>query len=131
MERKTRQHEAIYAALSKAGRPLLAQEIFALSTEAVPQLSLATVYRNIKALQEEGLIKAVLLPGQNPRYELVSLDHAEHAHHHYFQCRECERVFDLETCPGNLDKLAPNGFLVEDHEIILYGRCEPCATALT
>lgn len=104
-----------------ADRPLLAQEILTLATGVVPQLSIATVYRNIKALQEEGTIKAVVLPGQNPRYELAS-----RAHHHHFQCRECERVFDLETCPGNLESLAPSGFMVEDHEIILYGRCGEC-----
>ena len=96
----------------------------ALATEVVPRLSLATVYRNIKTLQDEGSIKAVVLPGQNPRYELAS-----RSHHHHFQCRQCERVFDLEACPGNLDNLAPSGFMVEEHEIILYGRCGECIDA--
>ena len=123
MERKTRQHQAIYDVIVAAHRPLLAQEVLALATEVVPRLSLATVYRNIKTLQEEGSIKAVMLPGQNPRYELAS-----RSHHHHFQCRQCERVFDLEACPGNLDRLAPSGFMVEDHEIILYGRCGECST---
>jgi Fur family transcriptional regulator, ferric uptake regulator len=122
MERKTRQHQAIHDAIVAAHRPLLAQEVLALASEAVPRLSLATVYRNIKALQDEGSIKAVVLPGQNPRYELAS-----RSHHHYFQCRQCERVFDLEACPGNLERLAPSGFMVEDHEIILYGKCDDCA----
>jgi len=122
MERKTRQHQAIYDVIVAAHRPLLAQEVLVLASQEVPQLSLATVYRNLKFLQEEGNIQAVVLPGQNPRYELTS-----HSHHHHFQCRQCERVFDLEACPGNLDRLAPTGFLVEDHEIILYGRCGDCS----
>jgi Fur family ferric uptake transcriptional regulator len=129
MERKTRQHEAILEVVTQAGRPLFAQEILESAALSVPQLSLATVYRHIKSMQESGVIRAVLLPGQNPRYELALHDH-QHGHHHYFQCRKCERVFDVETCPGNLERLAPTGFLVEDHEIILYGRCEPCASAL-
>lgn len=124
MERKTRQHQAIYDVIVGAHRPLLAHEVLALATEVVPRLSLATVYRNIKTLQDEGSIKAVVLPGQNPRYELAS-----RSHHHHFQCRQCERVFDLEACPGNLDNLAPSGFMVEEHEIILYGRCSECIDA--
>ncbi len=122
MERRTRQNKAIFDVIVSTKRPLLAQEILDLALVAVPQLSVATVYRNIKALQEDGIIKAVVLPGQNPRYELAS-----RAHHHHFQCRQCEKVFELETCPGNLDRLAPSGFMVEDHEIILYGRCDACA----
>jgi len=123
MERKTRQNEAIRDAITAAGRPLLAQEVLEIATHAVPHMSIATVYRNIKALQVAGQIKSVLLPGQNPRYELLG---QRHGHHHYFQCRECERVFAVKTCPGNLDGLAPSGFMVEDHEIILYGRCLEC-----
>lgn len=112
--------------MAAAERPLLAQEILTLASEAVPQLSIATVYRHIKSLQDEGAITPVVLPGQNPRYELAS-----HGHHHHFQCRQCGRVFDLETCPGNLERLAPSGFMVEEHEIILYGRCGDCAAPQT
>jgi len=121
MERKTRQHQAIHDVIVDAGRPLLAQEVLALASEVIPRLSLATVYRNIKTLQDDGSIKAVVLPGQSPRYELSG-----RSHHHHFQCRQCERVFDFVACPGNLDRLAPSGFRVEDHEIILYGRCDDC-----
>lgn len=125
MERKTRQYQAIIEVIAHGGRPLLAQEILELATKAVPQLSLATVYRQIKSLLEDGPIRQVQLPGQNTRYEIDSHEH-DHGHHHYFQCRHCEKVFDVPTCPGNLDELAPAGFLVEHHEIILYGRCGEC-----
>lgn len=123
MERKTRQCRAVLDVMTIAGRPLLAQEILQQAAQAVPLLSLATVYRNLKALQEEGAIERVVLPGQNPRYEL-----AGHVHHHHFQCRGCGRVFDLKGCPGNLDRMAPRGFTVEDHEIILYGHCGDCSS---
>jgi len=121
MERKTRQHQAILDAIFAAHRPLLAQEVLALASVVVPRLSLATVYRKLKVLQDDGDIRAVVIPGQNPRYEL-----ATRSHHHHFQCRQCERVFALEACPGNLDRLAPAGFMVDDHEIILYGSCADC-----
>jgi Fur family ferric uptake transcriptional regulator len=63
----------------------------------------------------------VNLPGENPRFEVVG-----HRHHHHFQCRQCQRVFDVHACPGDLGRLAPQGFTVEDHDLTLYGRCSDC-----
>jgi Fur family transcriptional regulator, ferric uptake regulator len=124
MERTTRQRTAIRDALAQAARPLLPQEVLDAAQQEVPGLGLATVYRNLKALVEEGALTPVNLPGANPRYELV-----QHHHHHHFQCRSCDRVFDVHACPGDLTRLAPAGFTVEDHDLTLYGRCVDCAGA--
>jgi Fur family ferric uptake transcriptional regulator len=124
MERSTRQRTAIRSAVDAAARPLLAQEVLELAQQEVPALGLATVYRNLKSLVEADELKVVQLPGENPRYERKG-----HSHHHHFQCRQCQRVFDVHACPGNLAKLAPKGFSVEDHELTLYGRCADCQTA--
>jgi Fur family ferric uptake transcriptional regulator len=124
MERNTRQRSAIRAAIAQANRPLLPQEVLDAAQQEVPGLGIATVYRNLKALVEEGELQAVHLPGENPRFELVG-----HKHHHHFQCRQCQRVFDVHGCPGNLSRLAPKGFVVEDHDLTLYGRCMSCVPA--
>jgi Fur family ferric uptake transcriptional regulator len=121
MERKTRQRGAIRDAIAQADRPLLPQEVLEAAQHAVPSLGIATVYRNLKVLVEEGELQAVNLPGENPRFELVG-----HQHHHHFQCRQCQRVFDVHACPGDLGSLAPQGFTVEDHDLTLYGRCKDC-----
>ncbi|MGB3070479.1 MAG: transcriptional repressor [Ottowia sp.] len=121
MERSTRQRHSIRSVLEAAGRPLLPSEILAEAQRDVPALGLATVYRNIKQLIDAGEIQAVELPGEHPRYEL-----AGHQHHHHFQCRTCDRVFDVHACPGDMRKLAPHGFIVEDHELTLYGVCVDC-----
>ncbi|KPF56270.1 Fur family transcriptional regulator [beta proteobacterium AAP51] len=121
MERNTRQRSAIRDAIAQAERPLLPQEVLNAAQQAVPGLGIATVYRNLKALTEEGELQAVTLPGENPRFELVG-----HQHHHHFQCRQCQRVFDVHACPGDLSRLAPSGFTVEDHDLTLYGRCKDC-----
>jgi Fur family transcriptional regulator, ferric uptake regulator len=121
MERSTRQRTAIRQVIDAAGRPLSPQEILAASQAAVPSLGIATVYRNIKALLDEGSIDAVTLPGEAPRYEA-----AHQAHHHHFQCTHCERVFDVFSCPGSLQHMAPPGFKVEGHELTLYGQCADC-----
>ena len=51
MERKTRQRVAIREAISESGRPLLPQEVLVAAQNAVPGLSLATVYRNLRSLE--------------------------------------------------------------------------------
>lgn len=87
-------------------------------------MGLATVYRNLKQLVDVGDIQVVELPGEATRYEV-----AGHKHHHHFHCRDCDRVFDVHECPGNMKDLAPRGFIVEDHELTLYGRCSDCRSA--
>jgi Fur family ferric uptake transcriptional regulator len=122
MERNTRQRTAIREAIAQAGRPLLPQEVLSLAEQGAPGLSIATVYRCLRALMDEGELHAVELPGQNMRYEM-----AGGGHHHHFQCRQCLRAFDVTACPGDMAALAPKGFTVEDHDLTLYGRCSDCA----
>ncbi|CAN7720478.1 transcriptional repressor [Pseudorhodoferax sp. LjRoot39] len=122
MERSTRQRDAIRQALVQAGRPLLPTEILAAAQIEVPALGIATVYRNLKQLAEAGEVQSVELPGDAPRFEPGG-----HHHHHHFSCTVCHRVFDVHACPGDMQKLAPPGFVVERHELTLYGRCDECA----
>ena len=121
MERHTRQRTAILNAIVSAKRPLLPQEVLEQAALKVPGLGIATVYRGLKALLESGDVQLVNLPGQNPRYEANT-----HHHHHHFQCTQCQQVFDIHACPGNLASMAPPGFKVESHEVVLYGRCKAC-----
>jgi Fur family ferric uptake transcriptional regulator len=121
MERATRQRAAIRQTLEAASRPLLPQEVLEGARAQVPGLGIATVYRCLKQLVEERALQVVELPGENPRYERIGV-----GHHHHFQCRGCDRVFDVHACPGDLGRLAPAGFSVEDHELTLYGRCSDC-----
>ena len=122
MERNTRQRSAIRDVIARAERPLLPQEVLDAAQTLVPGLGIATVYRNIRSLTEDGELSEVRLPGENPRFEL-----AGHQHHHHFQCRQCQRVFDVHACPGDLSRLAPKGFTVDHHDLTLYGRCSDCA----
>ena len=121
MERNTRQRMAIREAIARAGRPLLPQEVLESAQAAAPGLSIATVYRNLRSLVEEGALRPVVLPGENARYEPAGT-----GHHHHFQCLSCQRVYEVDACPGDLAWLAPPGFSVEDHDLTLYGRCRNC-----
>ncbi len=124
MYRNTRQNEAIRKAIETSGRPLTPKEILELAREEIPGLGIATVYRALKRLVDEGQIAPVPLPGEPPRYESGAV--AAH-HHHHFHCDDCGRVFDVPGCPGNLSDLTPPGFRLNTHQLVLYGQCAACA----
>ncbi|WP_332112720.1 transcriptional repressor [Variovorax sp. WDL1] len=129
VERQTRQRDAVLTALSDSGRSLTPQEICELAQRSVPSLNISTVYRQLKGLLEHGEILSVDLPGQPPRYEApCKSDHAQpDHHHHHFHCDDCGRVFPIHGCPGSMEDLAPDGFLVRRHDVTLHGRCADCS----
>jgi Fur family ferric uptake transcriptional regulator len=97
------------------------QEILSAARRRARTLGIATVYRSLAAMVDEGLLSVVPLPGAAPRYEL-----AGQQHHHHFVCDTCDRVFDVQACPPNLSGLVPEGFGLTRHEIVLYGICPGC-----
>jgi Fur family ferric uptake transcriptional regulator len=124
-QRQTRQRQQILDVITEADGPLSVAEIHERARRAVPNLGIATVYRTIKLLQEASQIHAVGLPDDESRYEKAGLGHHEH-----FRCRSCQQVFDLPDCPlpflhGTTLK---GGFVVEDHDLTLYGLCPQCTT---
>lgn len=120
-ERKTNQREAIRRVFEAARRPLSPQEAHGAACRRVPGLGIATVYRTVKRLLDQGYLIPVDIPGEPPRYEI-----AGKRHHHHFYCRGCRRVFEVEGCPGELNSLTPKGFRLEGHEVVLYGHCLDC-----
>ncbi len=121
MNRQTRQREAIESALIRADRPLRPAEILELAGPLCPGLGIATVYRQVKQGVEDGRLRLVEIPGSGTLYEVAGKHH-----HHHFECRSCGRVFEVDGCPGGLKGLTPDGFLLESHEIVLYGLCRDC-----
>jgi Fur family ferric uptake transcriptional regulator len=122
MKRFTRQREAIRHALSTAGRPLSATELVALARKTMPGVGTATVYRHLKMMSDRGEVVAIRLPEAPRRYEPSG-----RKHHHFFVCDACSRMYEVPDCASGLGRLAPRGFRVERHEILLYGRCSACA----
>lgn len=121
MERDTTQRRAIRAVLKSADGPLTPQDVLAAARSQVPQLGIATVYRSLKALTDEGWLITVDVPGEPQRYEK-----AGKGHHHHFSCNECGRMFEVNGCPEDLKELVPDGFAMEGHEVFIYGLCEAC-----
>ena len=122
MKRNTSQRDAIRRVMVKANRPLSTDEIFEMARSKVPGLGIATVYRTLKSLKEEGAVREVDLPGQPSRWEMANKDH-----HHHFLCRTCDKLFEIEGCPGDLGNLLPPGYALEAHNILLEGKCRDCS----
>ena len=100
-----------------------ADEIYALARKEMPSLSLATVYRNLNQLAENGIIRRIDgLDGS------VHFDHNLCKHYHFI-CTKCNKVYDVvyDIAPDLADKvLAETGLFVESFDISLKGICPNC-----
>ncbi len=114
--RETKQRNAIKAALDKAGRPLGPKEILSMASHEVPNLGIATVYRNIKSMVEKGELEPVELPGQAPRYQPPS-DKKQHL----FICEKTDSVFTIDPAPEGFRPNLPEDFVLNRYQIICYG----------
>jgi Fur family ferric uptake transcriptional regulator len=119
-KRNTPQRKIIESVLNHTKQPLFPEEVLALAQKEQPSLGIATVYRTLKDLTEEGVVHKVCIRADSTRYEGLR------NHHHHFKCINCDNVFDLFGCPGNFEKLLPADFELIDHDITLFGQCASC-----
>ncbi len=121
MKRKTSQRNAIQQVFQKIDRPLSINEILSVGREMVGTLNQATVYRNLKLLVQKGWLTKIHTPELGVLYEKSGK-----GHHHHFQCRSCERMFEITGCTFVDSMSTPPGFVTEGHEVYLYGICASC-----
>jgi len=128
VQRQTRQRDAILYVIREAAGPLSVPEIHQRAAKTLPSIGIATIYRTLKLLQESHQVNVVILPSGESRFET-----ANRGHHEHFQCRGCLQVFDIPGCalPMPAGHTLPGGFVVQDHEITLYGLCPACAGELS
>ena len=120
----TKAREAIYAALAEADGPLTAVQIrMAFKKKVRP--GIATVYRAVNAGVRDGVLKEVALGGVGSD-GAMRFEPADRGHHHHFHCTACERVVDIEGCPGHMEALVPAGCRLTGHDLTLRGLCEAC-----
>ena len=124
MQRKTRQRSLIAACFETEKRPLSPTEAHTLAVQRYPALGIATVYRAVNDLVREGALLPIHIGGTT-RFEPSS-----RMHHHHFFCRSCEKVFCLDHCPVTETVLAPKGYKVEDHALVVSGVCKTCVQGL-
>ena len=123
MERRySRQRETIYQAVLASRTHPTAEMIHEQLRAELPQLSLGTVYRNLRLLVEEGRLQE--LDGPTARFDGVTAPHT------HLRCKRCGQVLDLDSLPydPSLDRLAAaGGAVIESHTLVFTGLCPACA----
>ena len=88
-----------------------------------PSISRATVYRNLRQLSANGIIRQVSLPDGLERYD-SRIDQ-----HYHFKCKNCGSIFDvdIEYLAGINDTVqGMYGVQVDEHDVIFSGVCQKC-----
>jgi len=120
----TPQRLAVYRELaSRKGHPTV-EEIYQGLKKEMPSLSLATVYRTLRYLEEMGLVKKAPTVDDKMRYEVEMEPHA------HFVCRKCGSIVDVplvcRDCPELQQWVEKEGVELEEGQLILYGLCKAC-----
>jgi Fur family ferric uptake transcriptional regulator len=124
--RPTRARRAVLKVLEReTARQLTAQQLHRRARSIQPSIGLATVYRTLGVLAEEGTVDVVSSEGRESAYRLCSA-----GHHHHLVCTSCGAVVEIKECDiGRLERgLARRyRFRIQGHSITLRGLCRRCS----
>jgi Fur family ferric uptake transcriptional regulator len=120
----TSQRRLLLSVMRDAEKHLDAKELYRRASERNPNVSLATVYRNLRLFTEQGLINERHLGQAHCYYEMKRL--GEHQH---LVCEACGQVIEFES--PLIHKLVAevqrkNNFSVTKVELYLEGHCHKC-----
>ncbi|MBD5829436.1 Fur family transcriptional regulator [Janibacter melonis] len=123
--RPTRQRVAVAEALSRSQSFESAQELHTRLSSAGERVGLATVYRALQAMADDGDVDVVRTDEGESLYRRCST-----GHHHHLVCRECGRAVEVEgpTVERWADRVsAEHGFTQVEHTLEIFGRCADCS----
>ena len=123
--RLTPQRQRIIQAVSALGHATPDGLATAIGQDGGPALSLSTIYRNLEALEQVGVVSHTHLDHRSPTYHLA--DHAKHVH---LVCLSCGVVLESEVAAadqyvGNL--LSRHGFVADVKHMAIHGWCAACS----
>jgi Fur family peroxide stress response transcriptional regulator len=119
--RFTPQREHIYNVLLEKRDHPTAEEVFIRAKQAMPDISMATVYNCLDALVQCSLVRQVQLERGAARF---CPNMEEHCHYY---CDECGTVFDVALTENSAVVPRPKGFKIDHYEIAVHGLCAGCA----
>ncbi len=123
MGRKTKQKEAILRLLKGTTSHHTADWIYEQVRREIPNISLGTVYRDLRQLKQEGEIFELDLAGT------VSMFNGNTQDHYHFTCERCGHIFDVDEPVHEEmnDSIArKTGFKVSYHRLEFHGLCKDC-----
>lgn len=128
-KRLTLQRRIIYEELCKTKNHPRADELYSAVRKRLKNISLGTVYRNLKILKEEGKILELKCKG------FLRFDGTIENHNHLL-CQRCKKIFDIKD--SRLSKiilknilpikksLQNEGFYINDIKLDIAGICYKC-----
>jgi Fur family ferric uptake transcriptional regulator len=124
--RLTRQRERIIAAVRDLGHATPDGLADAVARDGAGKaLSLSTIYRNLEALEEVGVVSHTHLDHRSPTYHLS--DHADHIH---LVCLSCGAVIESAVATADLfvgNLLNRHGFVADVKHMAIHGWCAACS----
>lgn len=122
-ERLNANARAVLEALRATDAHPTAMEVYEAARRKRPRIGLATVYRVLHQLVEQGMVKE--LGRDEARYD-ANIERHDHA-----ICTECGRLLDLSldgwiSREALLNAAQSSGIALDTHEIRIYGRCASC-----
>ena len=125
VRKHSRKRDAILECLRCTTSHPTAEWIYHQLKPQIPDLSLATVYRNLAMFKAEGSIDSVGVYNGLERFDFRTDPHA------HFICRQCGAVSDinwLELPASSLQEIEQQtGAIVETARIAITGICAQCA----
>ena len=123
--RITPQRHAILEYLINSMAHPTADDIYKALEGKFPNMSVATVYNNLRVFREVGLVKELTYGDSSSRFDFVTTQH------YHVICEECGKIVDFHY-PGldEVEQLASHvtGFQINNHRMEIYGTCPDCTT---
>ncbi len=119
----SRQRELILQTVQHACNHPTADWVYQQVRASCPNISLATVYRNLNQLAQAGQIKKIPAGNGGDRFDRTT------GRHYHMRCTCCGNIFDVNI-PffDQLNALASkqSGFDILSHDILFVGLCDTC-----
>lgn len=122
--RPTRQQAAVAAALERSSDFTSAQSLHARMRSEEETVGLATVYRTLQTLADNGEVDVLRTGDGEAVYRMCST-----GHHHHLVCRSCGRTVEIEgpAVERWTEKVASeHGFSEVSHTLEVFGTCADC-----
>jgi Fur family peroxide stress response transcriptional regulator len=124
--RRSRQRERILELLRSTDSHPTADWVYGRLKDEIPGLSMGTVYRNLKVLEEEGYIRKLPFGSTHDRFD------ANTAPHYHLVCERCGSIEDFEMplyagLNENAERISR--FKITYHRIDFFGLCANCQHA--
>jgi Fur family ferric uptake transcriptional regulator len=122
----TKQRELVLKALYLNDGHFSPEELLSLIREKEPniKIGIATVYRTLSLLEEQGLAYSISLGKDGKRYEL-----GLKTHHDHLVCIGCGKIIEFfdEVIESRQEEVAREfNFLMKEHIMQLRGLCSEC-----